>query len=445
MSYTYNYLLSSFTGLTEAEPNEIALALEVEAEELGQTLVRIDFNIDGDGAFVSADIIFEAELSAGDKTTLDGVIAAHTGVSVVSAPRGTGNKTTDPGVNDDRYPVGQVWVNQTTDEAYICVDNTEGAAVWVSVTEVGDDELVKVSADDTTAGYLGQKIAATEGVQASEINGGADEDLRVKLDVNGLAAGAPNEYHDYVPYYDSSAGVHKKVLVLNLGDDDDDQWKHQSLSIQDDPPVSPSNKDQYIIGASPTGAWVGHAQEIAMWDAEGSTWEYDTPQEGEYSWVYDEDKLYHYLSNVWQEYKPTAAAHTHTESDITDLRVYGSEFQQAESESESYHSYTSAQQKLRLTTGDLPSGTYRVGWHYNWSGGSTREDFRARIQINDSTQIMYHSQEPQDSGTDQRIPASGFKYVTLSGVNNIDLDYWTEDNGETAYIREARLEIWRVS
>jgi len=35
-------------------------------------------------------------------------------------------------------------------------------------------------------------------------------------------------------------------------------------------------------------------------------------------------------------------------------------------------------------------------------------------------------------------------YQTISGVNTIDID-WRQQRGSTAYIRRARLELWRVS
>ena len=57
---------------------------------------------------------------------------------------------------------------------------------------------------------------------------------------------------------------------------------------------------------------------------------------------------------------------------------------------------------------------------------------------------MYHSQEPKDGGTDNQVNASGFiGNLSLSGVVDIDLNYWREAN--TSYIRNARLELWRIS
>jgi hypothetical protein len=50
------------------------------------------------------------------------------------------------------------------------------------------------------------------------------------------------------------------------------------------PPGSPANGDRYIIAASPTGAWSGHAGNIAVWTtdnpASGGLWEFYTPKFG---------------------------------------------------------------------------------------------------------------------------------------------------------------------
>lgn len=123
--------------------------------------------------------------------------------------------------------------------------------------------------------------------------------------------------------------------------------------------------------------------------------------------------------------------------------VFGTEFSQASSDSESTTTSTSFQQKLRLTTASLPSGTYRIGWFYEW-GMSSLTDFRSQVQINDATTCMEGFEEAVDAGADQYFPRGGHYYHTGSGVLNIDLDY-CQNGGGTARIRRARLEIWRVS
>jgi len=50
------------------------------------------------------------------------------------------NSTVDPTASDDNtggYFVGQIWVNTTSDEAFVLVDATTGTAVWVSASSTG--------------------------------------------------------------------------------------------------------------------------------------------------------------------------------------------------------------------------------------------------------------------------------------------------------------------
>ncbi|MBU0579724.1 MAG: hypothetical protein KKA19_00990, partial [Candidatus Margulisbacteria bacterium] len=131
--------------------------------------------------------------------------------------------------------------------------------------------------------------------------------------------------------------------------------------------------------------------------------------------------------------------------------VYGSNFQYAQNNSVSTTFSTSFVQKLRLTTHNLPAGTYKISWSYAWNHDSQSNDFLARIEIDDSNTIMYHQEEPQDdqgswgsTGSNQKFYNSGFAYLTLSGVHTIDLDYRTDSSGDESSIWEARLEIVRV-
>jgi len=53
-------------------------------------------------------------------------------------------------------------------------------------------------------------------------------------------------------------------------------------AIQNDPPGSPVDDERYIIGDTPTGAWSGHADEIAQWSTElnPDAWTFTEPETG---------------------------------------------------------------------------------------------------------------------------------------------------------------------
>ena len=130
----------------------------------------------------------------------------------------------------------------------------------------------------------------------------------------------------------------------------------------------------------------------------------------------------------------------------TIANVFGSYNTNSNSETLSTTTSTSWQQKLRLTTPSLTAGTYRVGWYYEWYYTSASSNFQAQVQIDDTTTIMSHVQEPQDAATSQSLIGSGFYIGAFtSGAHNIDLDYRSSSGFATAGIKNVRLEFWRIS
>ena len=72
-------------------------------------------------------------------------------------------------------------------------------------------------------------------------------------------------------------------------------WQRPIISILNDPPVTPTKGDRYIVGVG-TGQWAGHDTQIAWY---GTFWNYDIPIEG---WVYynrDVSKLYVFDGAAW--------------------------------------------------------------------------------------------------------------------------------------------------
>lgn len=122
--------------------------------------------------------------------------------------------------------------------------------------------------------------------------------------------------------------------------------------------------------------------------------------------------------------------------------TFGSNFQQASNNVESSTTSSTFQQKLRMTTPSLPSGTYRIGYSIEGRCNSTNTALLLRVQIN-GTSIGEARVESQDANNYDDY--SGFYYYTGSGVLDIDFDYCSSSAGTTSFTRRARLEIWRVS
>ena len=63
------------------------------------------------------------------------------------------------------------------------------------------------------------------------------------------------------------------------------------------PPGGEAKGDRYIVASVATGAWAGLENHIVTYD--GAAWIDDTPLEGWYVYVMDENSLYHYTGAAW--------------------------------------------------------------------------------------------------------------------------------------------------
>lgn len=125
--------------------------------------------------------------------------------------------------------------------------------------------------------------------------------------------------------------------------------------------------------------------------------------------------------------------------------VWGTEYHSAEDNSDSLTGVT-LQEKLKLTTGTVAAGDYYIGWNYQWKFNSTSNDFLGIVELDDTTELMRHQQEPQDGGADQGHQLSGFAIVTLSAaVHTVDIDFGRGGSQGSGTIFNARLILYRVS
>lgn len=122
-------------------------------------------------------------------------------------------------------------------------------------------------------------------------------------------------------------------------------------------------------------------------------------------------------------------------------------FTEAESLAETGTTSVTYTQKLRLTTPTLPAGDYLIQWSWEYSHQSTTESVDSRIQIDDTTTLGEYAGAPNISfAQGGYYPAGGFAKATLTqGVHTVDVDYKSSVNNKTAYIKNVRLAIWKVS
>lgn len=129
------------------------------------------------------------------------------------------------------------------------------------------------------------------------------------------------------------------------------------------------------------------------------------------------------------------------------LGVFGSDYQTAISTAQSTTTSTTFQMKVTLTTPSL-TGTYRLGWAAKVGQTNTGDKVEARLRnTTDAATVGVPDNgiriEPKD--TNNRYPVGGFAEVVFAGAaKTFEIQYRQQD-GNTARIEDARIEIWRVS
>ena len=125
--------------------------------------------------------------------------------------------------------------------------------------------------------------------------------------------------------------------------------------------------------------------------------------------------------------------------------TFGSEFDEASSDSESSTTSSYSQTKLTLTTASLTNGhKYRIGYSFECKNSDDSGKVQVDVAVS-GTAIGGTYYQPGTSCSANYIMQSGFYYSnSLSGVKSITIKYSNIGYG-TAYIKRARLEIWRVS
>lgn len=130
---------------------------------------------------------------AAEDLTVDWYDTMNDNMDLIDAnsPKVKLDATSAPGVTNDTdegYIAGSIWVDVTADKAYVCLDNTDGAAVWTETTGASGSGTVTTSGTPV-ANDIARFTGATviEGLSYAEFK--AALDLEIGTDIQALDTG----------------------------------------------------------------------------------------------------------------------------------------------------------------------------------------------------------------------------------------------------------------
>lgn len=130
------------------------------------------------------------------------------------------------------------------------------------------------------------------------------------------------------------------------------------------------------------------------------------------------------------------------------LPVFGTEFASSESTSEStYTGTTTPQTKTSITKTSPPSGNYLIQWSCQLSEDD--ENKQAIVDLYDGASVIdkckFTPKKKWGDANESYPKFGGSLVVALSATTTFSLRYATNDSGKTVAIKNARMQIWRVS
>ena len=111
-------------------------------------------------------------------------------------------------------------------------------------------------------------------------------------------------------------------------------------------------------------------------------------------------------------------------------------------ESESSTNSVNWEDKLSYTFTDLPAGTYRIAFYTEAKVQSSAQKYYIRYTV-DGTEKC--SSSGQNTGQEDWVMSTGFirLIVTEDGSHTFKIQWCASSSQHTAYIRRARIELWR--
>lgn len=412
-------------------------------------------------------IFYVIALSAPEEILLTAAVAAHAPAPPVAPSPTIGDQVlaVDPTVNDDDglgYQPSVRWLNVTSQEEFVCTNASTGAAVWASTTSGGGGGSPAIYVDyyDATTSAVGvtptaltldtarqsnAAFALAANTATVQVGGGGDYLIRYDvtfgetdttirvaetwLELNGSEV--PATRGEAAHWYSATGvdGTCGRTAILSLVAGD-------ALRVMAQVTNGPTGYDTATGGVGLVIAAIGEQ------GPQGAT--------GAGSSVIVEDSgsavpggPHSNLNFIGFTSVSDAGGGT---ADITapSASVFGDDYQGAGSRARSTTTSSSFQTKVTLTTPVL-TGTYRVVWQAVIDQTNTQDSVEVRLQNTTlgSSVGTFQRMEPKD--IDNQIFAGGAGGVVFA-AQTMDFEIqWRQQDGSTAGIQDAVIEIWRVS
>ena len=131
-------------------------------------------------------------------------------------------------------------------------------------------------------------------------------------------------------------------------------------------------------------------------------------------------------------------------SDTSIHNVFGSESAETSSDAEATNATTTYSDKISYTTASLTSGRkYRIGWSYEGKALNAGEQTEFNVEVDGTSISLIEIKDNYYNGTQ-----GGFYYYTpgTTGTKVIKIQHRVKTGTTgTSYIKNARIDIWRVS
>jgi hypothetical protein len=136
-----------------------------------------------------------------------------------------------------------------------------------------------------------------------------DYDKIMQFDYSVCGFSTKQEAVDSVTVWASCVYVSDSAYttILYTNTDSATITSYDVLNSQNAPPGSPATGDTYLVGTSPSGAWVGHAKDIAEWN--GSSWDFTDGVQGDFLYNATTALTYIFRSGNWVQTTGIPALH----------------------------------------------------------------------------------------------------------------------------------------